>query len=74
MDEDSKHKIWQQLKMYIGAELARNYPMHGYQFLAPEVADEFLEAMVVTHKRLLGENIPLTKRGVWDRLRERRKK
>ncbi|KKN17549.1 hypothetical protein LCGC14_0964740 [marine sediment metagenome] len=74
IDEDSKHKIWQQLKLYIGAELARNYPMHGYQYLASEIADEFTEAMVVTHKRLLGKNIPLTKQGVLDRLRERRKK
>ena len=74
MDEDSKTKIWKQLKLYYGAELTRNYPMHGYQYLAAQVADEFVEAAVVTFKRLNGKNIPLTKRGVLNRLRERCKK
>ncbi len=74
MDDDSKTKIWKQLKMYMQSELATVYSMYGHQYLAAGVADEFMEAVVVTFKRLNGKNIPLTKQGVLSRLRERYKK
>ena len=74
MTDENKTKIWKQLKLYLGAELTTVYSMYGYKDLASRVADEFMEAMVVTHKRLNGEKIPLTKQAVLGRLRERRRK
>ena len=72
-DKETRTKIWKQLKMYYGAEWARNTSC-GYQHLAAEMADEFIEAAVVTFKRLNGEKIPLTKQAVLARLRTRRRK
>ena len=60
--------------MYMQSELRTIYCMYGYQYLAAGVADEFLEAVVVTFKGFNGKNIPLTKQGVLARLRERYKK
>ena len=71
---DDKTKIWKQLKLYLGAELTTVYSMYGYRDLAGGVVDEFMEAMIVTHKRLNGEKIPLTKQAILTRLRERRRK
>ena len=71
--KDEQKKYIKQLKLYFGAELARNYPMHGYQYLASYIADEFIEAVVITIKRINGEPIPLTKDYVIVRLTERRK-
>ena len=73
MNAEQKKYI-KQLKMYFGAELARNYPLYGYAELAPYVADEFIEAVVITIKRINGEPIPLTKDYVLARLTERRKR
>ena len=73
-EQNSNTKIWKQLKLYVLATLGENYPMHGYHLIAADVAEMLMEGFVVTHKRLLGENIPLTKQGVLDRLRERYKK
>ena len=71
MEEESKKYI-KQLKLYFGATLADNYPMYGYQYLAADIADEFIEAVIITIKRINGEPIPLTREYVIARLTERR--
>ena len=73
-DKNSNTKIWKQLKLYVLATLGESYPMHGYHLISADVAELLMEGFVVTHKRLLGQNIPLTKLGVLERLRIRYKK
>lgn len=50
--EEAKEKEIKRSKRHIAVELRKVYPMHGYQYLAPDVAELLIEYFLLLHKKL----------------------
>ena len=73
-DEEKKEKYYKTFKRLVGVELARTYSMHGYQDLAPGVAETITELAVLLNKNLAGIDAPLTLEHANGRQRNRHKR
>ena len=71
--EDKKIKDYKTFKRLIGVLLAEAYSMHGYQSLAPDMAEVITELAVLLVKRRMGQDIPLTLELANGKLRKRYK-
>ena len=60
LTEEQKEKAVKQFKRHIGIELASVYSMHGYQELAISEAELITELAILLHKRLSGQDVPIS--------------
>jgi len=74
LTEEQKAKAVKTFKRLLGIELARVYSMHGYKDLAVDEAELITELSLLLHKRLSGQDIPITLEHANGRLRKRYRK
>ena len=74
LTEEGKTAAVKTFKRNVACELAKVYPMHGYKELAAGTSEWITEYALLLHKRLNGQDIPLTAEHANGKLRERYRK